>query len=218
MRDVVRGVVVGVLILAVLGAIASRAEWVAIDLPRPDGTGPWFVSRATGFAAYVALSLDVILGLLVSTRAGDRWLARGTSIDLHAWLSPVALGLVLGHALVLVADSYIRFDALDVLVPFAAPYRPVAVGLGVIAVYLALVVQASFGLRRWLGATTWRRLHYLSFVVFVAAALHAMLAGSDSSRPWAAALYGTPLAIVLALVVHRVLGRRTPKVSASAAA
>ena len=218
MRELVRGLVVGLLLLAVFGAIASRAGWATIDVPRPDGTGPWFVSRATGFAAYIALALDVIVGLLVSTRAGDRWLARGTSIDLHGWLSPVALGLVLGHALVLVADSYIRFDALAVLVPFASPYRPVAVGLGVIAGYLALVVHASFGLRRRLGAKTWRRLHYLSFVAFVAAALHALLAGSDSSRPWAVALYGTPLAIVLALVAHRVLRRLTAKVSASPAA
>jgi len=209
MRDVVRGVVVGLLLLAVLGAIASRAGWATIDLPRADGTGPWFVSRATGFAAFVALALDMIVGLLVSTRAGDRWIGRAPAIDLHGWLSPVTLALVLGHALVLVADSYIRFDVLDVLVPFAAPYRPVAVGIGVIAAYLALVVHASFGLRRRLGTRTWRRLHYLSFVAFVAAALHAMLAGSDSSRPWAVALYAAPLAIVLALIAHRVHGRLT---------
>ena len=208
MREVLRGVVWGLAVLAVLGAIASRAGWVAIEVPRPTGTGPWFISRATGFAAFIALTLDVIVGLLVSTRAGDRWPGRANAIDLHGWLAPVTLALVLGHALVLLGDRYIRFDVLDVIVPFAAPYRPVAVGVGVIAAYLALVVHASFGLRKRLGARTWRRLHYLSFVAFVAAALHAILAGTDSSRGWAVALYGFPLAVVGALIAVRVLGRR----------
>jgi sulfoxide reductase heme-binding subunit YedZ len=203
MRDVVRGAVVGLVMLALLGAIASRARWATIDVPRPDGSAPWFVSRATGFAAFAALALDVIIGLLVSTRAGDRWIARAHAIDLHGWLSPVALALVVGHALILLADHYIRFDVLDLIVPFVTPYRPLAVGIGVIATYLALVVHASFGLRRRLGTRTWRRLHYLSFAAFVAASAHAIFAGSDSSRPWAIALYGSPLAIAGALVTYR---------------
>jgi sulfoxide reductase heme-binding subunit YedZ len=208
MRDALRGIAVGLAGLAVLGAIAGRAGWIAIDVPRPDGTGPWLVSRATGFAAFAALALDVIVGLLVSTRAGDRWVARAHAIDLHGWLSPVALALVLGHALVLLADGYVRFDAVDVLVPLAAPYRPIAVGLGVLAAYLAIVVHASFGLRRRLGSRTWRRLHYLAFPALAAAALHAILAGSDASRPWAVALYGAPLAIIVALGALRARGGR----------
>ncbi|HEY6178419.1 MAG TPA: ferric reductase-like transmembrane domain-containing protein [Kofleriaceae bacterium] len=208
MRDVVRGAVVGLVMLALLGAIASRTGWATIDVPRPDGSAPWFVSRATGFAAFAALALDVIVGLLVSTKAGDRWITRAQAIDLHGWLSPVALALVVGHASILLADGYIRFDVLDLVVPFVAPYRPLAVGIGVIAAYLALVVHASFGLRRRLGTRTWRRLHYLSFAAFVASSLHAILAGSDASRPWAIALYGAPLAIAGALVAYRLRLRR----------
>jgi predicted ferric reductase len=205
MRDVVRGTVVGLVLFGLLGAIASRAGWATIDVPRPDGTAPWFVSRAAGFAAFTALALDVIVGLLVSTKAGDRWITRAHAIDLHGWLSPVALALVIGHAAILLVDGYIRFDLLDLVVPFVAPYRPLAVGIGVIAAYLALVVHASFGLRRRLGTRTWRRLHYLSFAAFVASSLHAMLAGSDRSRPWAIALHGSLLAIVGALIAYRVL-------------
>jgi len=208
MRDVLRGAVVGLVMLALLGAIASRAGWAGVDVPRPDSVAPWFVSRATGFAAFAALALDVVVGLLVSTKAGDRWITRANAIDLHGWLSPVALAFVVGHGLILLADGYVRFDLLDVVVPFVAPYRPLAVGIGVIAAYLALVVHASFGLRRRLGTRTWRRLHYLSFAAFVASSVHVILAGSDSTRPWAVAFYGSPLAIVGALVAHRLLLRR----------
>lgn len=209
MRSALRGVVVGLVALALLGAIASRAGWIAVDVPRPDGSGAWFLARATGLTAFIALALDVIFGLLVSTRAGDRWVGRANAIDLHGWLSPLGIALVLGHALVLLADRYIRFDLIDLVVPFASSYRPVGVGLGVLAAYLAVVVHASFGLRRRLGTRRWRRLHYVSFVAFVAAALHAILAGSDASRPWAIALYGTPLAIAAALVAHRIRSRTT---------
>jgi sulfoxide reductase heme-binding subunit YedZ len=204
MRDLVRGLLAGLVLLALLGAVASRAGWVEVSLPRPEGTGPWLLSRATGITAFVALSLDAILGLLVSTRAGERHLTRARAIDLHGWLSPVALVLVAGHALALLGDRYVGFDLLDVAVPFAAPVRTAAVGLGVIAAYLMLLVHASFALRRRLGTKTWRRLHYLSFGAFIAATMHGILAGTDSSHPWIASVYAIPIALVGALVIQRV--------------
>lgn len=213
MRNVLRGIVIGFAALALVGAIASRAGWGAISLPRPAGTGPWLLARASGYAAFVALSLDVIAGLLVSTRAGDRWMARGQLIDLHGWLSPIALALVVGHVLALLADRYIRFDVLDVLVPMLSSYRPVAVGLGIVAAYCAVVVHASLGFRRKIGTKAWRRLHYLSFVAFGTAAAHAFLAGTDASRMWAIAICVVPLlgaAITMACRMRQTYHTRHP--------
>ncbi len=204
MRDVLRGIAIGIAILLVGGAIASRTGWIVTEVPRAASTAPWSIARATGFAAFAALALDVIAGLTLSTRVGGRRLARGALVELHGWLSPLAIALVLGHALVLLADGYIRFDALDVLVPFASPFRPVAVGLGVIAGYLALAVHASFALRRRIGTAWWRRLHYLSFVAFVAAAVHGVAAGTDRAQPWAIAIYSLPIAVVLGLLAIRI--------------
>ncbi len=202
MRELLRGIVGGVIALLVLGAIASRLGWIVTDV-RPVGHAAWLLSRATGIVAYLALALDVVVGLAVSTRTGDRWVKRAHAIDLHGWLSPLALALVAGHALVLLADRYVRFDVIDVAVPFAASWHPFAVGLGVVAAYLALVVHASFAFRKRIGAQTWRRLHYLSFVAFAAGGIHAVLAGSDVGRPWAIAILGLPAAIIAALVVRR---------------
>jgi predicted ferric reductase len=95
---------------------------------------------------------------------------RALSVEVHRWLSSVALALVGVHVLVLTLDEFVRFDLLDVLVPFLSSYRRLAVGLGVLAGYGALAVHASFGLRRRLGPKAWRRLHYLSFALFVAVA------------------------------------------------
>lgn len=209
MRDVLRGIVIGVVVLALVGTIASRAGWGTISVPRPAGTGPWLLARASGYAAFVALSLDVIAGLLVSTRIGDRWMARGQLIDLHGWLSPIAIALLVGHVLALLADRYIRFDVLDVLVPMVSPYRPIAVGLGIVAAYCAVVVHASFSLRRKIGTKVWRRLHYLSFVALVAGAVHVFLAGTDASRAWAIAICVVPLLGAAVLLAGRVRSAMT---------
>jgi len=203
MRDVVKGALAGLVVLALFGAVASRAGWLVASVPRPGGHGAWMLSRATGLVAYVALSLDVIAGLLVSSRAGDRWVPRAQLVDLHGWLSPLSLALVLAHAAVLVADGFVRFDAIDVLVPFAASHRPVAVGIGTLAAYLLLALHLSFGLRERIGAATWRRLHYVSFVVFVLVTVHAVIVGSDGGRVWFAAVYATVLATVALLLAAR---------------
>jgi sulfoxide reductase heme-binding subunit YedZ len=204
MRDAGKGVLLGLAVLVLVGAVAERAGWIAVDLPRPRGPGPWLLVRASGFTAFAALAAEVVLGLLMSTGRGATWLPRATRVELHRWLSPLALALVGGHVAALLADDFVRFDALDVLVPFVAPTRPIALGLGVLALYAAVVVHVSFGLRKRLGARTWRRLHYLSFVTFVLAAIHGVAAGSDAGRGWAVAMFGAPLALVGGLLGIRV--------------
>ena len=211
MRDALKGVLVGIFLLALVGAIAARADWIVASPPRPSGTGAWMFSRATGLLAYVALSLDVIVGLLVSTRSGDRLASRGQLVDLHGWLSPLALVLVLAHGGILLADGYARFDLIDLVVPFASSRWPVAVGIGVLAGYLVLLVHLSFGLRKRIGTATWRRLHYLSFVAFVLVTVHALAAGTDRANPWFASIYAGVAVMVVAL-----LGIRIKRAQASA--
>ena len=90
----------------------------------------------------------MVFGLLVATGVADRMIRRGASIQVHRWLPSVALALVAAHVLVLTVDRFMRFDLLDLLVPFLSSYRRDAIGLGVLAAYGALAVHASFGLRR----------------------------------------------------------------------
>ncbi|MBZ0234484.1 MAG: ferric reductase [Deltaproteobacteria bacterium] len=208
MRSAVRGALAGLVLLALLGAVAARAGWIETAVPRPQGTGAWMFSRVTGLLAYLALGLEVFAGLLVSTRSGDRWLPRGQLVDLHGWLSPLALALVLAHGAVLLADRHVRFDVIDVLVPFASSRWPFAIGLGVVGAYLLLVVHLSFGLRKRIGTATWRRLHYLSFVAFVLVTIHALAVGTDRANPWFAAVYLVMLVAVASLVARRLWTRR----------
>jgi predicted ferric reductase len=204
-KSIIVGVVVAIVLLAVADAIATRVNLVAGALPRADGPWCWISSRASGVAAYLTLAANACFGLLLSTRRGDRWVARGRIVEIHQWLSGATLGLVAAHALWLLGDRFMRFDALDVLVPFLAPYEPLAVGCGVLAAYVALLVHGSFALRRTIGVGAWRKLHYLTFLLFVLATFHGVFAGTDSRLPWMAAMYGIAGAAVALLIVRRLL-------------
>lgn len=202
-KSLLRGCAFGIVLLLLLDALAARLGLVAGAMPRAAGPMWWTTSRALGVTGFVALSLDVAFGLFLSTGAADRWVARARSIEVHRWLSSVTLLLVASHALLLLGDSFVRFDALDVLVPFVSRYRSFAVGLGVLAAYLAALVHLSFGLRARLGAQTWRRLHYLSFAVYLGGLLHGVLAGSDTRLPLMRSVYVASGAVVGLLIAFR---------------
>lgn len=202
-RTIAVGVLVGGLGLLVLGTVGARLGF-AVALPRPAGPWAWIAARATGVTALVALTLDVVAGLALSTGVLDRWLARARSLELHQLLGRATLGLTAGHALFLVLDPFIRYDLFDVAVPGASSYRPWAVAAGIVAAYGAVVVQLSFRWRARLGPRTWRRLHYLGFVVLLAALTHGLTAGTDTGSPAMRVLYAVLAATVAALVAVRV--------------
>lgn len=210
-RQIALGLLLGIALVAIADAVAARMGLVPGAIPTLAGPALWTTSRAAGITAFLAVTLDVLFGLSVSTGAVDRLLPRARVTEIHRWLSSVALALTAAHALALLGDRFVRFDALAVAVPFLSAYRPAAVALGVLAAWGALVVHLSFGLRRRLGTRAWRRLHYLSYAVFATALAHGLLAGSDSRHPAMAALYGSAAALVALLTGVRVLmglGRR----------
>ncbi len=214
-RRVALGIALGALCLLALDALAARSGIVAGAMPKLAGPSPWITSRAAGVTAYVALTLDVVFGLLVSTGAADAVILRARSVAMHRWLSTVALAMAGVHALALLGDGFVRFDVLDLLIPFASSYRSLAVALGVLAAYGALLVHASFGWRRQMGAKAWRKLHYTSFFVFAAALLHGVFAGSDSSTAGMHTLYAGSATLVGALAAYRVCRSRDSRCAAA---
>lgn len=202
-RPLLVGVIVGLAVVALVDAIGVRAGVVPGLIPRSDGPWLWISSRAAGVVAFLALAVNVAFGLLVSTGAADRWVRRKHSVDIHRWLSAATLALTAVHALLLVGDGFVRFDLIDLLVPFAGPFRPIAVGLGILAGLAAVIVHVSFGLRRHLGATGWRRLHRLSFAALALALLHGLLAGTDSGSTWLRAVYLLTAVLIGGLLLLR---------------
>lgn len=183
---------------------------------------PWYVTRISALLAYLALAASVVYGLLLSTRILDRIAHRAVSFTLHQDLASIGLALALVHGAVLMLDRSVPFSPLEVVVPFMGPYRPLWVGIGQIAMGLTIVVLVSFYVRKRIGQKTWRRVHYLSFLAFVAATVHGLMAGTDSQSTWALAGYILATSIVVLLLAYRiatsVAARRRQGASPAAAA
>ena len=178
---------------AVRRAVLDNPDWL-----------PWFGTRLLAFLAYLSLAGSVVYGLLLSTRLLERIVGRPVSFTLHRDLVAVGLVLALGHAALLTIDTSVPFTLAEVLVPFIAPYRPLWVGLGQVALVLTAAVYLAFAARRRVGQRPWKALHSLAFAAFVITTAHGVASGSDTGQPWAWWLYATVTALTAFLVVYRV--------------
>jgi sulfoxide reductase heme-binding subunit YedZ len=164
----------------------------------------WLLARATGFTAYLLLTASVLAGLVLKSRPFTA-LKPATATDLHRTLAALSLGALAAHGLALVVDGAIDIGIGALLVPGLAPYRPFWTATGVVAGELMLLVYASFSLRRRIGQKNWRRLHYVTFAVFALSTAHGLMAGTDSSAPWAISLYLGAVGAVAFATAWRVL-------------
>jgi predicted ferric reductase len=143
----------------------------------------WSTARASGIVAWALVSLSVLWGLALSTRAlGNRpranWL-----LDLHRFLGAASVVFVGVHVLAIVLDSYVHFGLVEILVPLATSWRPVPVALGIVAAYLLVAVEITSLLRRRLPRRAWHAVHLASFPLFVLSTLHLLTAGTDHGNP-----------------------------------
>jgi sulfoxide reductase heme-binding subunit YedZ len=164
----------------------------------------WIVARAAGIVAFGLLTLSTWLGLAMSTRiVGGR--AMKTLLGWHRTLVWTGLSMLVLHAGALLADPLIHLGFASVLVPFASPWRPGAVAMGVVAGWLSVMLALSFRARRWIGQRGWRTLHYASFAAFALALMHALYSGSDFVGLRGVAIAVIALGPVLWLGFHRIL-------------
>ncbi len=168
----------------------------------------WYVTRAAGLISYLLLWLSTVWGLAVTNKMLDPVLHRAFTYDFHQFLSLLAIGFVILHVVVLLADKYLPFSVAQILVPFAAPYRPMWVGIGTIGLYLTLLVSITFYIRRWIGQKTFRVIHLASYLAFIGAALHGLFAGTDSPLPTVQAMYAITSLLVVFLTVYRIVASK----------
>jgi sulfoxide reductase heme-binding subunit YedZ len=179
----------------------------------------WYLNRGTGVVLVAVLTLSTALGLLsVSGRGSQRW-PRFARQSLHRNVSVIACGLLVAHALTPVLDTYVNHYApigwLDTLVPFASAYKPLAMGLGTLALDLVVVVVLSSVARHRFGHRAWFSLHLLSYAAWGLGLVHGFLIGSDSRTVWGLGVTAAAVLVVLVALVARVA---RPASGASAAA
>jgi DMSO/TMAO reductase YedYZ heme-binding membrane subunit len=139
----------------------------------------WYVARATGITAWVLLTMTMFGGFGLSNK---RARSAVRALALHRFLGGLAVIFVAAHIAALLADRFVDYGVKQVLLPFASVWRPGPVAWGVLAMYLLLVVEVSSLLYRRISLHRWRRLHNLSYPLFMAATIHFLSAGTDVYR------------------------------------
>ena len=164
---------------------------------------PWILGRGLGIAAYLSLTALTALGLWLRHPAAQRWHwpAPASRLKVHAVLAAATLALIIGHVIVLVIDPFAGVGVLGAVAPGASGFRPFAVALGTISVYLALLVGTTAALAGRLTGRAWRPIHRIAGVVFGLAWAHGLLAGSDT--PKLRLMYAVTGAMVALLAVTR---------------
>jgi len=165
----------------------------------------WDTARAGGFASYLLLTAAVSVGQVLRNRwQTARW-PRLITNELHGYLSLLALVFIAVHVVAVLVDPFTRFGFAEVFIPFASHYRPVWMGLGIVALYLLLAVWVSSRLRARIGFRTWRAIHTLAYGVYLAATVHGLGTGSDTRTAWAPAIYASSILLVGGLTARRLL-------------
>ncbi|HET7567063.1 MAG TPA: hypothetical protein VFJ91_03670 [Gaiellaceae bacterium] len=175
----------------------------------------WYAARASGVAAYVVLSAVVAVGIGLGGKAQSRSWPRFTVEDVHRFGGLLVGSLIGVHVAAIAVDSFLPFSPTQLVVPFAASYRPLWTGLGIAAAELLLALAITNHYRKRMPHRWWRLAHYANFAVWTLASLHGLLAGTDRGATWLALLYGVSVGTVAVLALWRFggFGLRSPRVA-----
>jgi sulfoxide reductase heme-binding subunit YedZ len=163
----------------------------------------WYAARGTGFVAVVMLSVSVTLGILTTMRwSTPRW-PRFVTAALHKNSSLLSVVFLAVHIASTLLDPVSPVHLLNALVPFTGSYRPLGIGLGVVAIDLLAALVVTSLLRRYIGYRIWRAVHWSAYACWPIAMLHGLESGTDAATPWARAVYLACAASVFAGLVWR---------------
>src|SRR5205807_1876745 len=93
------------------------------------------------------------------------------------------------HIVTSVIDPLSPVRIANFIVPFTGGYRPLAVGLGVVAFDLLAALVITSLLRQRIGVRVWRLIHWSAYACWPLAMLHGLTAGTDTGTMWANLVY-----------------------------
>lgn len=170
----------------------------------------WYLSRASGVIAYTLFWLAVIFGLLLSTRLGKH-LNAARVFALHQYLSLIAVGFAAFHACILLADNFLNLNLWQILLPFGFQTERIGVALGQLGFWLLFICAFSFYIKKYIGQSTWRWLHFLTFMAYMFISIHVFMVGSDSRALPLLLFYAGSQTLVFLLMTYRIIALKQAK-------
>ena len=204
------------------GTVLMTADLAALEL-RPSrrrcAMSPqfwWFLTRASGIVAWLMLTLSVIWGILLSTKAFPDQRRPVWLLAVHRWLAGLTMSFLAIHLVALVADSYVQLRA-------RRHHRPVRLRL-----------EAGRGRARRAGDVAARRRRTdvarhaapapavlagrppVELRRVLAHELHAAFAGTDATQPLYQVTAAASILAVAWALMYRVANRRAVRRAARA--
>jgi sulfoxide reductase heme-binding subunit YedZ len=165
--------------------------------------GLWFLSRASGLTLLVASTSVLVLGIAARTGAEPGRLPRFVSAELHRNLALFSVAFLVLHVVTALLDPFVTIGWAATVLPFLSGYRPLAIGLGALAVDLGGAVLLTSLLRGRIGYRSWRAVHWLAYLAWPLAFAHSLTVGSDLHIWWVALIeWGCGAAAATALLAR----------------
>lgn len=143
------------------------------------------VSAVLGLLAMVTLTLNVVMGIMLSTAYKTHsWWKKLPSkcreiklLTLHNWTAYIALVLIILHPLLLVADANTTFSLRHIFVPLSAPKQPVFVMLGSLAAlaFIIVIITTQKLIKRAMGFRLWKNVHLISYLTSLLFIVHGLI-------------------------------------------
>lgn len=173
----------------------------------------WYIARAAGIIAWLLITASVLWGILLSTQLFPSHRRPAWLLDLHRGLGALSVLFLLTHVGALIADNYIHFDIIDIVVPFASDWKTWQVALGVFAFWGLIIVEVTSLAMKHLPRRVWRGIHFSSYLTFLLTSFHGTFAGTDATnRMYIATSILTTTTLVVALS-YRVATRKAARTS-----
>ncbi|HEX8941466.1 MAG TPA: hypothetical protein VF763_15070 [Candidatus Limnocylindrales bacterium] len=168
---------------ALVGLVIVYAtdQVVPASSPREAQLRLWLAARATGITVYLLLSLQVLLGLVLSHPVNQTtWKLSKRLYPWHENLLVFVLAFIGAHIVGLILDPYAGVSVAGAFVPGLSSYRSAPVALGTLALYALLATGLTARYTRLLPPGVWLKLHRLTLVVWILGWAHGVLSGTDS--------------------------------------
>lgn len=176
----------------------------------------WLLSRSSGIVALILITASTLLGLALANGLIKQPQARKSATAFHEHTANAALAAIGLHGVTLLGDTYLQPTITDLLIPTAIDYRPIYTAAGILAGYAAALLGLSFYARARIGGKRWRRIHRATPVVYAAALVHTLGAGTDAGSSWLRAfMLATAVPAAILLTRRLIVSRKASNISVS---
>ena len=142
-------------------------------------------SAYAGIAATAVLTINFLLGMLVSTnyRRSSFWLKTPLFIrkiklvDVHNYTAYVALLLALLHPILLLFDKTAKFTWVNIIFPIDAPTQRIFLAMGTVSLLavLVIVITTQKVIKKKIGFRAWKNIHLSAYPLALLFIVHGVV-------------------------------------------